>query len=171
MTEDSPETPPARPPSPPAGHRIFLVVVDESPELNVALAYACRRARRTGGRVALLYVIEPTEFQHWMAVEALIREERRTEAEQRLLKLAKDVNQQAGTLPVLYIREGDRREELFRLIKEEPSISILVLASGTGAEGPGPLISYLTGPGINNLRIPLTVVPGNLTPDQIDAIT
>ena len=39
--------------------RVFLVVVDESPELKVALRYACRRAQKTGGRVALLHVTEP----------------------------------------------------------------------------------------------------------------
>jgi len=58
--------------------RVFLVVVDESEELRVALRYAARRARHTGGRVALLYVIEPTaDLQHWMAVETLMREEQR----------------------------------------------------------------------------------------------
>ena len=60
--------------------RIFLVVVDDSEELNIALAYACLRARNSGGRVALLYVIEPSDFQHWIAVEDIMREERRSEA-------------------------------------------------------------------------------------------
>ena len=40
-----------------AEERVFLVVVDESPEMRNALRYACRRAKRTGGRVALLYVM------------------------------------------------------------------------------------------------------------------
>ncbi len=151
--------------------RIFLVVVDDSPELSVALAYACRRARHSGGRIAMLQVIEPSEFRHWTAVEELIREERRTEAEQHLLKLARRVIELTGTLPVLYIKEGDRRDQLVRLMAEDPSISILILAASTAPEGPGPLISYLTGPGLAKLRIPLTVVPGNLTAEQIDAIT
>ncbi len=34
--------------------RVFLVVVDETEEMKVALRFACRRARHTGGRVALL---------------------------------------------------------------------------------------------------------------------
>ena len=33
--------------------RIFLVVVDDSPERAVAMRYACLRARKGGGRVAL----------------------------------------------------------------------------------------------------------------------
>ena len=40
-----------------ANPRVFLVVVDESKELQAALHYAARRAAHTGGRIALLYVI------------------------------------------------------------------------------------------------------------------
>jgi len=152
--------------------RVFLVVVDESEELRVALRYAARRARHTGGRVALLYVIEPTaDLQHWMAVETLMREEQREEAEALLQKIASEVFDLAGTMPVVYIREGRRRDELLALIEEEPGISILVLAASTANEGPGPLVSALTDKMINRMRIPVTVVPGNLTDEQVDALT
>jgi len=57
------------------------------------------------------------------------------------------------------------------LIEEEPSISILVLAAGTGPEGPGPLISYLTGKPAARLRIPITIVPGRLTVEELDAVS
>jgi nucleotide-binding universal stress UspA family protein len=151
--------------------RIFLVVVDNSAEMSVALAYACRRARKSGGKVALLTVIEPTGFQEWRAVEERMRAERRAEAEQAMLRHAKEVTRLAGSMPVIYIREGDRREELLALIAEEPTISILILAAGTGPEGPGPLISYLSGSAVNRLRVPLTIVPGTLREDQLDAVT
>lgn len=150
--------------------RIFLVVVDQSAEMALALRYACHRARRTGGRVALLYVIEPVEFQHWMAVETLMREESRSEAEQLLHRLASEVQAATGEMPILYLREGNRRDELLKLIEAEPSISILVLAASSGPDGPGPLVSYLTGKGVNRLRIPLTIVPDTLTDEQIDAL-
>ncbi len=45
-----------------------LVCVDRTPRSRVAVRYACRRARNTGGNVSLLHVIEPPEFQHWNAV-------------------------------------------------------------------------------------------------------
>jgi nucleotide-binding universal stress UspA family protein len=151
--------------------RIFLVVIDDSVELSVALAYACRRARHSGGRVALLYVMEPTEFQNWRMVEDLMREERRLEAEQRLQRHAKEVHRLAGTVPVLYLREGERREQLLRLIDEDRSISILVLAASSGPEGPGPLISYLATAGYTRLRIPVTIVPGTLSQADIEAVS
>jgi nucleotide-binding universal stress UspA family protein len=151
--------------------RVFLVVVDETEEMKVALRFACLRARRTGGRVALLYVIEPAEFQHWMAVEDLMREEARSEGEQLLQRLAAQVNELVGTIPVLYVREGKVREELFKLLDEEPRISILVLGANTGSRGPGPLVSALTGKMIGKLRVPITVVPGNLDDDEISIVS
>ena len=78
-----------------AGHappeRVFLVVVDESEELKVALRYAARRVQHTGGRVALLFVIEPSDLQQWAAVETLMREEQREQAEALLHKLSAEV--------------------------------------------------------------------------------
>ena len=151
--------------------RVFLVVVDETEEMEVALRFACRRARHTGGRVALLYVIEPAEFQHWMAVEDLMREEARSEGEQLLQKLAARVNELVGSIPILYVREGKVRDELFKLLDEEPRVSILVLGANPGSRGPGPLVSALTGKMIGKLRVPVTVVPGNLGDEEIDMIS
>jgi nucleotide-binding universal stress UspA family protein len=107
--------------------RVFLVVVDESQELKVALRYASIRARKTGGRVAMLAVVEPAEAQDWMGVNELMREEARMAAEQTLQKLAADVQKTSNAMPILIVREGNRRDELLKLIDEEPSISILVL--------------------------------------------
>ncbi len=154
-----------------ADPRVFLVVVDETEELQIAVHYAARRAAHTGGRVALLYVIEPSELQSWIAIENLAREERREEAEQLMQRLCEEILPIAGSMPIVYIREGPRRDELLALINEDPSISILVLAAGTGPEGPGPLISYLTGKPAARLRIPITIVPGSLTMEQLDAVS
>jgi nucleotide-binding universal stress UspA family protein len=151
--------------------RVFLVVVDETDELKLALRYASRRAQHTGGRVALLFVIEPSDLQQWAAVETLMREEQREQAEALLQKLAAQVAELAGTMPIIFIREGRRRDELLALIDEEPSISILVLAASAGAEGPGPLITALTGKALTKLRVPITIVPGSLTEQQLDALT
>ena len=151
--------------------RVFLVVVDESDELKVALRYAARRAQHTGGRVALLFVIEPSDLQQWAAVETLMREEQREQAEALLQKLSAEVTELSGSMPVIFIREGRRRHELLALIDEEPTNSILVLAASAGAEGPGPLITALTGKALTKLRVPITIVPGSLSDQQLDALT
>ena len=150
--------------------RIFLVVVDETEEMRVALRFAALRARHTDGKVALLYVLEPSDVQQWMAVESLMREEQREQAESLLQRLAGEVAELCGSPAILHIREGRRRDELLALIAEEPQISILVLAAGTGPEGPGPLISHLVGKMSGKLRVPVTVVPGSLSDEQIAAL-
>ncbi len=151
--------------------RVFLVVVDDTAEMAVALRFASRRARNTSGRVALLYVVEDSDFQHWMAVGDLMREEARTEGEQLLQKLAATVVEVSGTIPVLYMREGSRRGELMKLLEEEPSISILVLGASTEKRGPGPLVEALTGKLIGKLHVPVTIIPGSLSNEEVDSIT
>jgi nucleotide-binding universal stress UspA family protein len=150
--------------------RVFLVVVDNTPEMPVAVRYACRRALHTGGRVALLHVIDTAEFQHWLGVGQLMEQEARQAAEQLMQKMAGEVYQLSGRIPVLYIREGSRKEEVLKMLREEPGISILVLAAATGGKGPGPLVTALTGKQVNQLRVPVTVVPGKLSNEEIDKI-
>jgi nucleotide-binding universal stress UspA family protein len=156
---------------PAAPNRIFLVVVDDSPELKPALHYACLRARRTGGRVALLSVIEPGDSQQWIAVEDLMREERRAEAEALLARTAEEVVSWSGQIAVYYLREGLVRDELLTLIEEDLSISILVLGAATGPEGPGPLVAHLVNKVAGRLRVPVAIVPGSLDDAKLAALT
>jgi nucleotide-binding universal stress UspA family protein len=150
--------------------RVFLVVIDNSPELRVAMRYACRRANKTGGRVALLHVVDDEDFKQYIGVVEVMREESRQEAEALVQKMATEVESLSGSMPVLYLREGNRREELLKLIGEEPTISILVLGASTSPKGPGPLVSALTGKFVSKLRIPVTIVPGNLSDDDVESI-
>lgn len=154
-----------------AKDRILLCVVDASPELRVAIRFAARRALKSHGRVALLYVIEPADFQHWAAVAETMQAERREEAERVLHDLAAQVNDLAGAMPILYVREGQPRPVIEQVIREEPRISVLVLGASTEKKGPGPLVSQLAGKLSGKFPIPITVVPGNLTDEQIDALT
>ena len=149
--------------------RVFLVVVDHSEEMIKALYYACRRAVRTGGRVALLYVQERAEFQHWLSVGELMREERRAEAETRLSELAEQVLSWSGSLPVFYFREGDRAEETQKLVSEEPRISIIVLAASVTGD-PGPIISRLLNQNASRRPKPIAIVPGELSLEELDAL-
>jgi nucleotide-binding universal stress UspA family protein len=147
--------------------RKFLVVVDKTPESTVALRFATRRAQHTAGRVTLLCVASPGEFQQWRGVEEIMRDEAHAEAEALLHNAAKLVNDLAGILPELVILHGRVTDCLVQLLKEDKDISILVLASGIAKEGPGPLVSMF---GNAVQSIPVTIVPGNFTETQIDAL-
>ena len=150
--------------------RKFLVVVDQTPECRVALRFAARRAQHTGGIVTLLYIVPPADFQQWAGVERNMREEAHQEAERALHDAAKTVNDIVGAMPELVIREGRPAEEICALLKEDRALAILVLATGTSKEGPGPLVSLISAPGANSYPIPVTVVPGTLTDEEVDAL-
>jgi nucleotide-binding universal stress UspA family protein len=147
--------------------RKFLVVIDKTPECQVALRFATRRAQHTGGRVTLMCAATPGEFQQWRGVEEIMRDEAHAEAEALLHAAAKVVNDLSGILPELVIPYGTLTECLAKLLKEDGDISILVLASGAGKEGPGPLVAMFTGA---VQAIPVTIVPGTFTDAQIDAL-
>ena len=147
--------------------RKFLVVIDKTPECQVALRFATRRAQHTGGRVTLMCPATPGEFQQWRGVEEIMKDEAHAEAEALLHAAAKVVNDLSGILPELVIPYGTLVECLAKLLKEDKDISILVLASGSGKEGPGPLVAMFTGA---VQAIPVTIVPGTFTDAQIDAL-
>ena len=150
---------------------VFLVVIDASEEQHQAIRFACKRAKSTNGRVALFKCLSPAEFQHFAGVAEIMRSETRENAEKLLRTIAETVIEISGQMPVLYVREGDAKEELIKLIKEETIISSLVLGIATGKSGPGPLVSYLTSTGASSCRVPITLVPDIITDDEIDALT
>ena len=147
--------------------RKFLVVIDKTPECAVALRFAARRAQHTGGRVTLMCAATLPDFQQWRGVEEIMRDEAHAEAEGLLHDAAKIVNELGGILPELVIPYGLVTDCLAQLLKEDKDISILVLASATGKEGPGSLVAMF---GTAVQAIPVTIVPGNFTPEQIDAL-
>ncbi|MBU6442413.1 MAG: universal stress protein [Alphaproteobacteria bacterium] len=156
--------------SPHAAPRKFLVVVDKTPECKVALRFATRRAQHTGGRVTLICVAAPGDIQQWRGVEEIMREEAHEEAEAALHDAAKLVNELSGQMPELVIEHGDTAECVMNLIRSDKDISILVLASGTSKEGPGPLVTLVAGPQAGAYPIPVTIVPGSLSDAAVDAL-
>jgi len=153
-----------------AGHRRkFLAIIDDTPECERAVAYASKRAKSTGGVLVLLYVIEPGDFQHWLGVEKIMREEAMQAAGAALDVHAIKVRETVGIEPELVIREGKAVEEIHKLIEEDQDIAILVLAAGAAKEGPGPLVASIAGKGAA-FPIPVTVVPQNLSDEDIDSL-
>lgn len=150
--------------------RVFLVVVDQETETRAALRYASNRAKKTGGKVALLAILEPVVYD-LMGIGNIMADEAREQAEMTLQRTATNISAMTGEFPILYTREGEKLEAVLELLEEEPSIQILVLASNPDTDDPGPLVTALTGKNIRRLGIPFTIVPGNLSDEEIDALT
>jgi len=169
----TPETPTPDAPNTPASEatRKFLLVVDSSSELRAALRFACRRAVHTGGLVALFYAVPQRDSHYFATIGELMEREARSEAEEVLKAVASDAHRQIGSFPLVYLREGDTMEQLMAVIAEDPSISVLVLGAGTGPDGPGALVAALSGRLAGKIRIPVTIVPGDLSDQQVDTLT
>jgi hypothetical protein len=69
------------------------------------------------------------------------------------------------------IREGVAKDEILKLVDEDPDIRMLVLAAAPGSDGPGPLVSELAGQKAGNLNFLISIIPGGLTDEQIDRLT
>lgn len=150
--------------------RKFLVVLDDSRECLNAMRFAAMRASRTGGGVAILSIIPPDEFNHWLGVAEIMRSEARDRIHAHFEVFAKWMRDKQGVDPELVIREGEAVPEIMAQIIEDPDIGVLVLGAGTDNKGPGPLVTQLTR-NSGSLPIPITIVPGDMSKERLEAIT
>jgi hypothetical protein len=152
----------------------MLVIIDDSPEVEAALFFCASRIAHSSGVIVMLHVIEPQDFQTWMGVQALHIEEETNKAKARFRLFRRKLNQ-AGYESVIteeVIRQGVLTEELTKLISEDQDIGIMVLGAAVDAKkGPGPLVSSLAaGNKAGTFPIPITIVPGDLSPEELAAL-
>ncbi len=150
--------------------RKFLVVLDDSRECLNAMRFAAMRAARTGGGVQILSVIPPDEFNHWIGVGEVMREEARERIQAHFDVFAKWMRDKQNVDPELVIREGEAVPEILAQIREDSEVGVLVLGAGTDKKGPGPLVSQLSRQS-GNLPVPITIVPGELSKERLEAVT
>jgi len=148
----------------------FLIVVDESEELEKAVYFAANRAIHTDGELSLLYIVDPAVNAQWSRIENLIEQEATSEAKKLCRIWSQKIKSRFNIESEVIIKMGDRCEELLKLVKEDKNIRFLVLASNANNEDPGPLIKALTGKRIKDLSIPIVVIPGSLSEKDIDLI-
>tara|TARA_R110000782_G_scaffold78276_8_gene155450 strand:+ start:104757 stop:105212 length:456 start_codon:yes stop_codon:yes gene_type:complete len=150
--------------------RTYLVIFDESPEAEIALRFAARRAGKTGGNVHILAIVPPPEFVQWGGVQATMEEEARQRAEAMVMGSAGTMMQELGVRPVITVKTGEPAPTIRKMLEEESSIAALVL--GAAAHGaPGPLISHFINSESSKLRCPIMIIPGGLSKDEIDRLS
>jgi nucleotide-binding universal stress UspA family protein len=147
-----------------------MVVVDKTPECARAIHFASRRAARTGASMIMLSVVDPPDNFEWLGVGEAMVEEAREAAEKQLDEAAREARNAAGVEPEQVIRVGSRADEIFKLTQDDEDISFLVLAAGASKEGPGPLVSTLAGRAASTFPVPIVIVPGGLSDEEIDAL-
>ena len=146
----------------------FLVVLDDSEEIFNALRYAAQRSARQNGRVALLYTFETLEFSHWKAVEDIAEVESREEANSKIKEYENFILKFTAKTPKKFIMKGNRVECIINFLESNTFISNFVLASSSDDTKSDPLINAFTGKQRSKIKVPLTIIPSNLTDEEID---
>ena len=150
--------------------RKFLVLLDDSKECLNAMRFAAMRAARTQGGVVILSVIPADEIQHGFGVAEVMRAEARERIEAHFEVFAKWMRSRPGVEPELVIREGDPAEELLAQIADDGEIGVVVLGLSAEKSGQNPVLTRLLRDP-TALPCPITLVPGDLSKDRLDAIT
>ena len=149
--------------------RVYLVIIDETEEAQVALRFAARRAAKTGGRVHLLALVPRQAFNAFGAVQDTIEEEARDRAEVLASSAAGELAYESGKMPQIAVRVGDGKTVIAEYLLEHPEVAALVL--GAAAEGaPGPLVTHFS-TNMSALTCPLFLIPGSLTAEEIDRLS
>jgi hypothetical protein len=144
------------------GKTILLVVDELAPSrMRAPLRFACRRARATGSRLALVGVVEPALHNNRATLSAT------------MVALAELAEIDTGTAPTLHMREGDTVAELIALVNDQPEICAIILgldARAARAGGrPSPLGAILN-KDRDQVRVPVTVIPRHMSDTEIDLI-
>ena len=150
--------------------RKFMVVLDSSTECLNAMRFAAMRAENTGAQVEILAVIPPEEFNHWIGVGAIMREEARDRINAHFEVFAKWMREKHKVDPELIIREGEVVAEILSQISDDSEVDILVLGAASDRKGPGPLVTQLS-KSSGSLDVPIVIVPGSLSKEQLEAIS
>ena len=150
--------------------RKFMVVLDDSRECLNAMRFAAMRASNSGGGVVVLSVIPPDEFNHWIGVAEVMREEAER-IEVHFEVFAKWMRDRLNVEPALVIREGVIVDEIINQLADDPEVGVLVLGAGTDKKsGPGPLVTQLSR-NAGSLPVPITIVPGDMSKERLEMIT
>lgn len=148
----------------------FLVCVDKNEESIAALRFSCLKAKMRGAIIDLIHVLPPDDFQTLGSIAERISEERRLEGQRMLEELGAKVEAINGVKPGMILREGEAGEEIIKTISELSDISLLIIGTAHHMRGRGKLAAWLAGQLGQKLFIPLLMVPGNLTEEQIQGL-
>ena len=83
---------------------------------------------------------------------------------------AKWMRERQGIAPELVIREGEPVAEILAQIQSDPEVGVLVLGASPEKSGPDPLVTQLSRQS-GSLPCPITIVPGDMSKERLQAIT
>jgi len=147
---------------------IFLAVFDGTDECKSAVRYAARRAQLNNANLLIVATVDTAEFTYWLSVNSKMIDNIEKESKEMLKVLSKEIQSYSNLECSYIIEHGSKLDVVKRLIDEDETISLLVLASNKKDKNPGVLVETISGDGYS---IPVVVLPGNLNNDSIDKLS
>lgn len=145
----------------------FLAVFDGTDECKSAVRYASRRAQINSADLLIVATIDTVEFTYWLNVNSKMIDNIEKESKEMLSNLSKEIHSYSDINCDYIIEHGSKLEVVKKLIDDDQSISLLILASNKKDKKPGILVETISGVGYS---IPVVVLPGNLNDDSIDKL-
>ena len=149
--------------------RVYLVIIDETEESQLALHFAARRAVSTGGRVHILALVPKQQFSAFGAVQETIEQEAADRAEVIANSAAGSLFAELGRMPSITVRQGDAQAVIREYLDEHPEVAALVLGAAKGSK-PGPLVTHFSGAS-GTLPCPVFIIPGGLSQDELEKLS
>lgn len=149
--------------------RRYLVCASNNSASRATLKLACVKAKHHGGSVTVAHAIPPADMQTLFTVADRLKNEQRAEAEKFLSEMCEEAFALTGLMPDISILEGKIGEEIISTAMEDKDIMLLMIGLAEDS-GRGKLVEWLSSQIGKKLLVPMMVVPGNLTDEQIQRI-
>ena len=145
----------------------FLAVFDGTAECKSAVRYAARRAKINNAGLLIVATVDTAEFTYWLSVNNKMIDDIEKESKDALEELSVNIRSYSDVSCDYIIEHGSKLEAVKNLISLDNSISLLILASNKKDKNPGILVETISGDGYS---IPVVVIPGNLSDNDIDKL-
>ena len=149
----------------------YLVCVNSEHYSEVALHFTCFLAKKDHGSILLLHVIEPADYQSLGMVADKMRKEKHEESQALLSELAKKAQEWSGVMPTVMVREGLIEDEIIAVVEADPSIKMLIAGVASESSKKSKIIPPLVSAISTKLLIPMLIVPGALTNQEMEDVT
>jgi len=145
----------------------IIVCLDLVRNSDTALFYACHLAKKSNFAVQILVIIESAKSL--LFVSKAVNKDRRVIVEKQLKKLIDNIHAKIGIVPAISIRDGEVVTEIFSELKANKNCVMLVFEQSYKFQTDNtlPKLSLQIG---NKIKVPLVIVPDNLSDEFIEKL-
>lgn len=134
-----------------------------------ALVFAGLRAKTLRAGLVILRCAKVPGMGGWIGLDKDISQDALDSARLAATQHADKVEARTGVMAEVIVSEEEPVDAIRKVVDADNTIKMMVLATGFGRGGPGPLVSRLAkGKPLAGRPLPVTVVPGDMTDRQLD---